>query len=246
MADTREMSGVELLGVGVRYLTDAGQLVETTAGAMDVARVLAGQPVRRIRSHRNQKHYPGWYWSFRTGKSVPYESRLERSRLQLADFDPDTIAIAAQPLQFAGDDGVGVVHHVPDFLIARASRRPLLVDVKPAEFAHMERAVRVFQWTSRVCAANGLDYQVWTGEHDRVRLRGIQAVAVARRRPLAEPAVLDRMTARATESTTIGELERVDGIERQDTMRAAWEGIVDLDFSAPLSTATKVTTLKER
>lgn len=65
-----------------------------TAAAGDVT---AAAPWRTFRSHRNQRHYWGWYWSSTTGDHVIYESRLELARLLLADADPDIVGIAAQP-----------------------------------------------------------------------------------------------------------------------------------------------------
>lgn len=59
-----------------------------TAAAGDVS---AAAPWRTFRSHRNQRHYSGWYWSSTTGDHVIYESRLELVRLLLADADPDIV-----------------------------------------------------------------------------------------------------------------------------------------------------------
>jgi hypothetical protein len=41
---------------------------------------------------------PGWYWSATTSGHIVFESRLELARLLLADFDPNVVAIATQPL----------------------------------------------------------------------------------------------------------------------------------------------------
>jgi hypothetical protein len=54
-------------------------------------------PWRRFRSRQGQSHLSGRRWSATTGGHVLYESRLELARLLLADFDPDVVAIWAQP-----------------------------------------------------------------------------------------------------------------------------------------------------
>jgi hypothetical protein len=86
--------------------------------------VLSAVPWRAVRLHRGQQHLPGLYWSATTGGHVIYESRLELARLLLADFDPDVVGIAAQPLLVRDGDR----RHVPDFL--RADRSVLIVNVK--------------------------------------------------------------------------------------------------------------------
>ena len=99
-------------------------LAELTAAV-----VLSAVPWRTIRSRRGQRHLPGLYWSATTGGHVVYESRLELARLLLADFDPDVVGIAAQPL-LVREEGR---RHVPDFLLGRADGSVLIVNVKPAD-----------------------------------------------------------------------------------------------------------------
>lgn len=79
-----------------------------------------------------------------TGKHAWYESLLQRDRLLLADFDPDVVGIAAQPMWLVGE-GKGVTRrHVPDLLLALSDGNFMLVDVKPAKFAEHPKAVAVF------------------------------------------------------------------------------------------------------
>lgn len=67
-----------------------------------------------------QTHYPGYYWSVTAGAHVLYESRLELARLLLADFDPQVVAIAAQPFLLRVRIEDRVRRHVPDFLLVHA------------------------------------------------------------------------------------------------------------------------------
>lgn len=60
-------------------------------------RVVEAVPWRTFRWRNGQKHYSGTYWSATETGHIIYESRLELSRLLLADFDPAVKRIAAQP-----------------------------------------------------------------------------------------------------------------------------------------------------
>lgn len=113
------------------------RLPDGTVSERPLRQVTAGQvvragPWRMTRSARGQAHYPGYYWSATSGGHVIYESRLELARLLLADFDPDVVAIAAQPFLLRALAGGRVRRHVPDFLLLHADQRAEMVNVKPA------------------------------------------------------------------------------------------------------------------
>lgn len=63
------------------------------------------------------------------GGHVVYESRLELSRLILADFDAGTVGITAQPFLLEQEGR----RHIPDFLLVDAAGLVTVVNVKPAE-----------------------------------------------------------------------------------------------------------------
>lgn len=94
-----------VLNTKAQYVSAEGEVVVTTLGDLDGDRAVRGLPVRRIRSAAGQRHYPGLFWSATTGGHVWYESRLELDRLWLADFDPDVVWIATQPVWLCGTDG---------------------------------------------------------------------------------------------------------------------------------------------
>jgi len=56
-------------------------------------------PVRTFRWHKGQAHFPGMYWSAKVRSFIGYESRLEMTRLMLADFDPHVSEIWSQPFR---------------------------------------------------------------------------------------------------------------------------------------------------
>lgn len=105
--------------IAVRYKSDDGGLVESTLDRLSADDVVAGSPVRDFRWYKGRTYYSGWYWSATTGGLVAYESRLELARIMLADFDPDVVGIAAQPMQLIGLDGSTRRRQVPDLLLRR-------------------------------------------------------------------------------------------------------------------------------
>lgn len=131
-------------------------------------------------------------------------------------------------------DRDGPVHHMPDDFVARAGAPALLVDVEPAELAALPRIARVFECTRDACRARGIEYEAWTGDRDELRVRNVQALAVARRRPLPSRAVLNQVRTAAAEGSTIGELEALEA-DRPETMRAACVGLVEIDLDESLS-----------
>jgi hypothetical protein len=54
-----------------------------------------------------------------TARLTYYESRLELSRILLADLHPDVVEIVAQLFQLTGCDGEVRRRHVPDLLLQR-------------------------------------------------------------------------------------------------------------------------------
>jgi hypothetical protein len=111
--------------------------------------------VREFRWFRGRRHYSGWYFSSTVGGLVAYESRLELARIQLADFDPDVVGIAAQPFQLTGRDGAVRRRHVPDLLLRRANGAVVVVDVEPADRVDDPVVRAVFDWTARVVGWRG-------------------------------------------------------------------------------------------
>ncbi|WP_334138365.1 TnsA-like heteromeric transposase endonuclease subunit [Corynebacterium variabile] len=161
-------------------MTESGVPVSGAAVEVDSSLACRALPIRRTRSSRGSRHRPGLFWSATTRGHVPYESWLELDRLWLADIDPQVCWIAAQPVALDGLDAGVRRCHVPDLLLSRRDAPPLLVDVKPAEFARNEAVAAVFDWTTRVAKILGWDFEVWTGA-DAAELDVVRALAIGRR-----------------------------------------------------------------
>ncbi|WP_405219038.1 TnsA-like heteromeric transposase endonuclease subunit [Agrococcus sp. Ld7] len=233
------MSGDQLPEAEVRYLTEDDESIDTTLAKVDLARLARARPVRRVRSYARQRHYSGLYWSFKNRDHVVYESRLELARLLVADIDPATQRIAAQPMQLVGVDGSRMRRHVPDFLIVRIDDRPLVVDVKPARFAAKPEVADVLRWTARLCSARGLDYQVWSGT-DPVVIRNIEWLQAARRRPLPVATLIEKIRGMAETPIPLGQLLSQTSATHQDLFRLVWHGTLQLELASTLSDETAV------
>lgn len=195
--------------VEVRYVQDSGVPVATTSAAADPHRIIRGLPVRKVRSHPHQRHYSGMFWSATNRDHVVYESRLELDRLWLADYAPDVVRIAAQPMWLCGRDGKDLRRHVPDLLLEHADGGFTVVDVKPATLARRDEVAQVFAWTERVCASRGWSYEVWMGA-DPVVLANLRVHG----RGSTHAKTVDRAKKRGTRTGYVYLHSIVDGFSR--------------------------------
>jgi hypothetical protein len=90
---------VDLGSAVVSYRPAVGEERSLPAERVSSAALFEGVPWRTFRWHYGQRHYSGTWWSETMRDHVIYESRLELSHLQLADFDPDVRRILAQPFK---------------------------------------------------------------------------------------------------------------------------------------------------
>ncbi len=190
-----------------------------------------------------QRHYCGLFWSATTGRHVAYESRLELDRLWLADFDVHVDRIAAQPVWLVGRNGSALRRHVPDLLLRDRNGTITLVDVKPERLVSRREVSEVFRWTSRLCAAKGWRYEVWSGR-DLVVLDNIRLLGSARRRQFLDDDAVDAVTAAANPGRQLGEvLRHVAGqvphvLARPALLWLLWSGTWTTDLTVVLSRAS--------
>lgn len=221
--------------VGLRFRDGRGRVLDTTFDRVPVKEVLAGIPVREFRSYRGRKHYSGWYWSATTGGHVVYESRLELARILLADQDPWVVAIAAQPFQMEGFDGVRVRRHVPDLLLEFGDGGVMVVDVKAAWRLSDPAVVEQFAWAEKICAAHGFGFEVWSG-CDRVLLENVRFLAGYRRAELISAHLVPLVLAAAASPVKICDLERGlcapewRGLVRPVVLHLLWSGALRADL----------------
>lgn len=212
-------------------------LVELTAAA-----VLSAVPWRAVRSHRGQRHLPGWYWSATMGGHLVYESRLELARLLLADFDPEVVGIAAQPFLVQDADR----RHVPDFLLRRVDGSVVIVNVKPAEQLDVVKVADALAWAGGVFRERGWEHEVWSGA-DAQLLASVRFLAGYRRAQLIAPVDIAAIWSPGTVLTIAAAeaaLADVGVIDpRPVVLGLLWSGRLRTDLERPLTSDSNLEVL---
>ena len=122
-----------------------------------------GQPVRRFRPRKGQRHLSGRWWCATNGGHVGFESWLERDHVMLLDFDPQMVGIATQPFWLHWSDSEGKpVSHAPDVFARRRDGGVLVIDCRPVE-RRRERDLAKFAVTEQVCKLLGWEYRLVAG-----------------------------------------------------------------------------------
>jgi hypothetical protein len=80
-------------------------------------------PVRSFPSYKGQRNFPGLWWSSTMGRHVGFESWLERDWLMLLDFDPQVVAVSAQPFWLCWNADEQRRTHAPDFSLVWLTAR---------------------------------------------------------------------------------------------------------------------------
>ncbi|KAA0021785.1 TnsA-like heteromeric transposase endonuclease subunit [Antrihabitans cavernicola] len=237
-----------LLETEARFVSAEGEVVSTQVRHVDGDRAVHGLPVRRIRSFAGQRNYSGLFWSVTTGGHVWYESLLELDRLWLADFDPEVVWIASQPVYLTGMDVAVRRRHTPDLLLKRRDGGFLVVDVKPEKFARLREVAEVFDWTGRVCSARGWRYEVWCGASATL-LANVRWISSARRTELIDRAALDAVTSVGEAGMTIAEIWRAassvvaEPLVKPAVMHLLWTHSWETELSVPLSGQSRITSV---
>ncbi|MBS2964770.1 TnsA-like heteromeric transposase endonuclease subunit [Actinocrinis puniceicyclus] len=197
-------------------------------------------PWRTFRWYMGQKHYSGTYWSATMQDHVIYESRLELSRLLLADFDPTVRHIVAQPFLLRAEvGGRRARKHIPDYLLLTGSG-PVVVDVKPTQHLAKPEVDFTFRWTRYAVEQRGWRYEVWS-EPPVVYLENVRFLAGYRRQWLFDPGLLDALKTSGLAGLTIAEAARALPDHAEPMVRAAvlhllWSGVIKVDLDRPLGT----------
>lgn len=197
--------------------------------------------VRVFPVYRGQRHWPGLYWCATTRAFVPYESRLELSRLLLLDFDADVVGVRAQPFRLHFPRGAVEHSHVPDFFVRLADGRERVVDVKPSWKLREPRVRAVFEATREACHAAGWAYAILS-EPTPVLLENVRWLAGYRRLVL-DPGLAARVLDACRVPVSIGRItEQVvpHALARAALFHLLWARTLSADLSRPLSNATIV------
>jgi hypothetical protein len=132
-------------------------------------------PWRTFRWYLGQRHYSGSYWASTESAHVIYESRLELSRLLMADFDPLVTRIVAQPFLMKAMVGDKVRRHIPDYWLL-TEEGPVVVDVKPQARLDDPDVVATFVWVRKVVESAGWRFEV-VSEQPPAKLENVRFLA---------------------------------------------------------------------
>lgn len=200
-------------------------------------------PVRTFRWHKGQAHFPGMYWSAKVRSFIGYESRLEMTRLMLADFDPHVSEIWSQPFRLISvDDDGRTRRHVPDFAIWGDSRDALhIVNVKPADRLADPKIAAALQWAHSVMGEAGFTTEVWSGA-DPVFLTNVRWVAGYRNPDLIDQGAVAAACEIVRNPTVWRDAERalagIAATPRAILLHAVWRNLMKCDLEQPLSMET--------
>ena len=168
---------------------------------------------------------------------VIYESRLELSRLLIADFDQSVNFIVAQPFLIRSEVQGAVRRHIPDYLLL-TDADPVLVDVKPREQVTDTKVAETFEWVQRVIESLGWRFEI-ASEQTPVLLDNVRFLAGYRRPQSINEAALRALRATQFDNVTFGDAVR-NGIGAEPLVRAAllhmlWTHEVSTDLLKVLS-----------
>lgn len=214
-----------------------GDVVEVPAHRPTYDLLRSALPFRTFRWYYGQRHYSGSYWSATMSAHVIYESRLELSRLLIADFDQSVKFIVAQPFLIRSEVQGVVRRHIPDYLLL-TDADPVLVDVKPREQVTDTKVAETFEWVQRVIESLGWRFEI-ASEQTPVLLDNVRFLAGYRRPQSINEAALRALRATQFDNVTFGDAVR-NGIGAEPLVRAAllhmlWTHEVSTDLLKVLS-----------
>lgn len=106
------------------------------------------------------------------GKSIPYESTLERDFLIIQDFHPDIKSVTAQPITIKFQKNGREYPYTPDFYVEYhdfANRKNMIVEVKPEDLWRENWREWSDKWKAmqRYCQKEGLVFHIY--DENRIR-----------------------------------------------------------------------------
>ena len=126
-------------------------------------------PVRKI--PKNYRSVTGFFPSVKNGRSMAFESRLERDFFLLLEFDPDVLEYEEQPLVLEEKLAGNKLKYTPDCLITYRGHHPhqTIVEVKYRKDLeeNKDELLPRFDLAKSYAEENGLAFKVMTDEDIR-------------------------------------------------------------------------------
>jgi hypothetical protein len=199
MVSSQQLS--ECAQLSIRMVDD--EIVHVPTWRLSTALMSETKPFRKFRWYKGQPHYSGSYWSSTESAHVVYESRLELSRLVLADFDRSVSRIFAQPLMIRARVDGRSRRHVPDYLLVRGSDLTF-VAVKPRDRLGNPKVVETLAWVRDVVESSGWGFEV-ASEPLQPYFDNVRFLAGYRRAQLFLPSAVANMRSLPLEGMSFGE-----------------------------------------
>lgn len=232
-APSRDSDSVEL---SLRSADD-GEIVHVPPWMLTPSLMADTQPFRKFRSYKGQRHYSGTYWSATEFGHVIYESRLELSRLLIADFDPTVDRIYAQPLMIRARIYERARRHVPDYLLIRGAELTF-VAVKPRDRLDEPKVAETLAWVGEVVESCGWGFEV-ASEPEQPFFDNVRFLAGYRRKQTISAEALAQLRAVTLPGMTFGEAVRraraPEPLVRAALLHLLWTQEVSTDLSLVLS-----------
>ena len=224
----------------VHLRTASGTIRTLGLGSVEAADLRCATAMRRPRAGVTASHLPGEWWSSTTGDLVIYESQLELTRVQFADFSPDVLWILGQPCTIEARVSGCLRRQTLDLALFHRDSTVTLVNVKPAErlipLPDNEKRRASVAWPAAVCAARGWRYEVWCGAPG-VEVNNIRTLSAARVVERIDSETLGRARALHRNGMTLAELEQAAGgwmRARPAVLHLLWRGELRCDLTKPL------------
>jgi hypothetical protein len=218
------------------YKSSDGRVVSVPWSNLDANATAEGRPWRTFPWYLGQRNYAGLYWSATERALVGYESRLERARLMMLDFDSDVKRIASQPFRLRAVVDGQRISRVPDYL-ACTGDRPLVVDVKPRRELCKPDVHKVLDLTRKVIESRGWRYEILSEPVD-VEFNNVRFLAGYRRDTLFDVDRLDEVRSSARSDgapTTIGQIVAGAQVPRQLALAGLFHLLWRQEFVVDLS-----------
>ncbi|WP_232518842.1 TnsA-like heteromeric transposase endonuclease subunit [Mycobacterium intracellulare] len=216
---------------------DDGEIIHIPPWMLTPSLMADTQPFRKFRSYKDQQHYSGTYWSSTESSHVIYESRLELSRLVIADFDPTIERIFAQPLMIRARIDERARRHIPDFLLIRGADLTF-VAVKPRDRLDEPKVAETLAWVGEVVESCGWGFEV-ASEPAQPFFDNVRFLAGYRRKHMISAEALAQLRAMTLPGMTFGEAVRrasaPEPLVRAALLHLLWTHEARTDLSLVLS-----------
>lgn len=175
----------------------------------------------------------GRFPSLKAGRSIHWESQLERDFVYLLEFDPTVLDYREQPETIRLNVDGTPHRYTPDFL-ARTAFTWIVYEVKPDDKAAQPDMQALFAAATSHYAGRGIQYQVMTEADIRIRpyLDNVTLLLRYRSHPIdadSEADIFDRL---ACEPGTLGSLS--DSFGMAEVMSLLANHRLAADLSQPL------------